>query len=137
VVWTGSVGGADTEIFLWDGNTIRQLTDNTYIEDKPRIYNGRAVWLGFDGNDNEIFFWDGAADLSLHVLQVEPQARRWEPVKVKVVVRNRGESPAQDFQLDIYKHLWSPPEPFQIGDLNRFISELAPHEGVAFTGYLT
>ena len=92
---------------------------------------------GYDGSDYEIFFWDGAADLSLHVLQVEPQAQRWEPVKVKVVVRNRGESPAQDFHLDIYQHLWTPPEPFQIGDLNRFVSELAPHEGVAFTGYLT
>jgi len=135
VVWEGYDGG-DYEIYFWDGTTTRQLTDNAYTDYDPQIHNGQVVWHGNDG-DYEIYFWDGAADLSLHVLEVEKQAQRWEPVKVKVVVRNRGESPAQDFHLDIYQHLWTPPEPFQIGDLNRFISELAPHEGVAFTGYLT
>ena len=47
--------------------------------------------------------------MSIHVLQAAPQAQRWEPVKVKVVVRNRREVAASDFNLDIYKNLWSPP----------------------------
>ena len=75
--------------------------------------------------------------MSIHVLQAAPQAQRWEPVKVKVVVRNRGEVAASDFNLDIYKNLWSPPGSWEIGDLSRNIDELAPHEGIAYAGYLT
>ncbi|GAH34114.1 unnamed protein product, partial [marine sediment metagenome] len=42
-------------IFLWDGNTITQVTDNSYDNYYPQISGSNVVWDGWDGYDNEIF----------------------------------------------------------------------------------
>jgi len=40
--------------------TIKQLTDNDFIDGSPHINNlGQVVWAGFDGHDYEIFLYDG------------------------------------------------------------------------------
>ncbi len=55
IVWRG-FDGNDYEIFLYDGATITQMTDNCYDDNPPRINNnGQVVWSGFDGNDYEVF----------------------------------------------------------------------------------
>jgi hypothetical protein len=59
VVWSGSTDGLDDEIFLWNGSTSRQLTDNLSPDLYPQINNrGQVTWLG---GDWQVFLWDGAA----------------------------------------------------------------------------
>ena len=56
VVWYGN-----GEIFLYDGTSIRQITDNPYGGGfMPQINdNGYVVWVGDDATDDEIFLYDG------------------------------------------------------------------------------
>ena len=55
-----SFAGDEGKIFLYDGTTITQLTDNDYSARFPQINNsGQVVWQGDDGVDYEIFFYDG------------------------------------------------------------------------------
>jgi hypothetical protein len=77
VYWSGSslydgqitwsrYGGSDFEIFLWDGSSISQITDNDFDNRAPSIYNGEIVWYGgTNSNDNEINYFDG---LPIHQL---------------------------------------------------------------------
>jgi len=59
VVWEG-YDGTDWEIFLYDGSTTTQLTNNSYDDTHPQINdNGYVVWEGYDGTDSEIFLYDG------------------------------------------------------------------------------
>jgi hypothetical protein len=54
VVWHGS-----GDIYLWDGATITQITNNG--SDKwPKISGSNVAWTRSDGNDKEIYFWDGS-----------------------------------------------------------------------------
>jgi len=54
--------GGDYEIFLYDGTSTTQLTDNDYHDGLPQINNnGWVVWEGFDGTDWEIFLYDGTS----------------------------------------------------------------------------
>jgi cysteine-rich repeat protein len=59
-VWTDVVGG-DTEIFLYTGTTVAQLTNNTYDDEDPQVRGSHVVWTGFpDGpSEGEIFHYDG------------------------------------------------------------------------------
>ena len=55
VVWQG-FDGNDDEIFLYDGNSTTQLTNNSYDDSWPvHIYGSNVVWQGYDGSDWEIF----------------------------------------------------------------------------------
>ncbi len=58
VVWQG-LGGTDREIFLYDGNTTHQLTDNAFDDVNAQISGSRVVWQGYDGHDWEIYLYDG------------------------------------------------------------------------------
>jgi Cadherin-like len=58
VVWSGNDGN-DNEIYLFDGNTVTQLTDNTIDDYRPILSGRNVVWQGYDGNDDEIFFYNG------------------------------------------------------------------------------
>jgi serralysin len=59
VVWRGH-DGSDTEIFLYDGSSTIQLTDDEYGDSFPKINNnGYVVWQRFDDPDWEIFLYDG------------------------------------------------------------------------------
>jgi beta propeller repeat protein len=66
-VWRGQVGGysSDYEIFLYDGGTPLQLTNNTYSESAPQISGSNVVWYGHDGNDYEIFLYNGSTTTQL------------------------------------------------------------------------
>jgi hypothetical protein len=51
-IWDGN----NNEIFLYDGSSITQLTDNSYDDSKPHINaKGYIVWSGYDGIETEIF----------------------------------------------------------------------------------
>jgi hypothetical protein len=46
--------------------TIKQLTDNDFIDGSPHINNlGQVVWSGFEGHDYEIFLYDGSKIIQL------------------------------------------------------------------------
>ena len=59
VVWQAGNSDIQTEIFLYDGTDITQLTDNNYYDRDPQVSGSNVVWLGWDGNDVEIFLYDG------------------------------------------------------------------------------
>jgi hypothetical protein len=54
VVWDG-FDGIDHEIYLWDGATISQITDNSTWEADPEISGLNVVWRGMDGGDSVIY----------------------------------------------------------------------------------
>ncbi|MHA2142589.1 MAG: hypothetical protein ACXADF_06440 [Candidatus Thorarchaeota archaeon] len=58
VTWVGFVDNGDGEIFLYDGTTVNQLTDNDWDEWTPRIHNGMVTWQGRI-YDIETFLYDG------------------------------------------------------------------------------
>jgi hypothetical protein len=62
VVWYGWDGN-EFEIFLWNGVSVQQLTDNNYQDYEPMIHNGQMVWTIDDAsrNSSQIVFWDGAS----------------------------------------------------------------------------
>jgi len=62
VDWDGW-DGHDTEIFLYDGIKVTQLTDNEYGDYRPQISGSNVVWSGGDGDDHdyEIFLYDGTS----------------------------------------------------------------------------
>ena len=62
MVWTGEDGSVDNdrEIYLWNGATITQLTDNTTSDYWPDVSGSNVVWYGPDAGDNEIYLWNGA-----------------------------------------------------------------------------
>ena len=76
VVWQGGfrieyVGGwwmitSYYDIFLYNGTSTIQLTDNDYHDQYPQISDtGHVVWCGDDGSDYEIFLYDGTSTTQL------------------------------------------------------------------------
>jgi len=59
VVWDAEVNDLDWEIFLYEGDSIRQITDNEYYEGDPKISDSLITWVHFDGYDAEICIYDG------------------------------------------------------------------------------
>ncbi len=56
VVWSGRDNGTDSEIFLYDGSTVTQITDNSTNDITPQIdASGVITWFGWDGNDWEVY----------------------------------------------------------------------------------
>ena len=69
VVWTG-IDDRDVEVFLYDGNTTIQLTDNNSIEALPLVSGNNVVWTGGidvtgDLNSAEIYFYNGNSTIQL------------------------------------------------------------------------
>ncbi|NQU21930.1 MAG: hypothetical protein HQ567_11660 [Candidatus Nealsonbacteria bacterium] len=61
VVWQAFDNGWQSEIFLYDGTDVTQLTDNIYGDRYPQVSGSNVVWRGGDGNDDsEIFLYDGS-----------------------------------------------------------------------------
>ncbi|MCG8405080.1 MAG: PEP-CTERM sorting domain-containing protein [Phycisphaerales bacterium] len=60
VVWHGHDGN-DLEIFMYDGSTTQQLTNNDYMDTAPTVSGSNVVWHGdHNGQDREIFLYDGS-----------------------------------------------------------------------------
>ena len=59
VIWS-SGDDDEIELFLYDGSTTIQLTDNDVVELHADISGSRVVWDASDGNDREIFLHDGS-----------------------------------------------------------------------------
>ncbi|MBW2419488.1 MAG: hypothetical protein JRH19_13135 [Deltaproteobacteria bacterium] len=53
VVWAGGTRSSDTEIYLWDGESIKQVTENSYGDDDPDISGNWIVWIA-DDLDEEV-----------------------------------------------------------------------------------
>ena len=55
-------GDGDLEIFLYDGTSTTQITDDDYNHTPPQINdNGWVVWSGLDGRRDKIFLYDGTS----------------------------------------------------------------------------
>ena len=67
IVWIGMGGGADVEIFFFDGSITVQLTDNSGYDDEvfnPQLNNeGQVVWNDF----SHIYYYDGISTKSFLV----------------------------------------------------------------------
>ena len=64
VVWLGRDGN-DDEIFLYDGTSVTQLTDNSVSDKQPQISGSNVVWAGGFGYNSEIFLYDGMSTTQL------------------------------------------------------------------------
>ena len=68
VVWAGNDGN-DSEIFLYDGITTTQLTDNDSVDFFPFVSGNNVVWTGGSSSDDdsstEVFFYDGKNTIQL------------------------------------------------------------------------
>ena len=49
------------EIYCWNGLSIQQITNNSFGDYGPRLYDGKIAWYGYDGNDFEIYYYDGTS----------------------------------------------------------------------------
>ncbi len=47
------------DIFLWDGQEVRQLSQNGNENINHSLWDGKVAWQGFDGNAYQIFYFDG------------------------------------------------------------------------------
>lgn|GEM_PF-6520769 len=57
-VWV-AFDGEDEEVFLFDGASVVQLTDNDYDDDQPQVAGDHVVWRARSGGDTEIHHFDG------------------------------------------------------------------------------
>jgi hypothetical protein len=57
-VWQ-SWDGNDSEIYLWEGGTTTNISNNSTSDGSPAISGSNVVWQGHDGNDYEIYLWEG------------------------------------------------------------------------------
>lgn len=64
VVWT-DFDGTDLEIYLYNGSTTLQLTNNASHDKLLQISGNNAIWSSFDGNDTEIYLYNGSTTLQL------------------------------------------------------------------------
>jgi hypothetical protein len=55
IVWTGREGG-ERHVYLWDGSSVRRLSEPSRPGSRPRIsVSGHVMWQGSDG----LYLWDG------------------------------------------------------------------------------
>ena len=64
MVWS-SDDGNDQEIYLFDGSSTIQLTNNSFNDYDAEIYSNKVVWSGYDGTDTEIYLFDGSSTIQL------------------------------------------------------------------------
>jgi hypothetical protein len=61
VLWNSRTNWEDAEIFLFDGLSTTQITDNPYHDGFYILTErGQAGWEGYDGSDWEIYLYNGA-----------------------------------------------------------------------------
>jgi beta propeller repeat protein len=65
VVWSG-FDGSDYEIYLNNGSSTIQLTDNNSNDSSnPKISGNNVVWAGFDGTNSLIYLYNGSSTIQL------------------------------------------------------------------------
>jgi len=60
VAWMGW-DGHDHEIYLWDGDVVRRLTDNAQGDGRPQVCDRSVTWSHHDGADYEIWRYEDGA----------------------------------------------------------------------------
>jgi hypothetical protein len=68
VMWQGrggTDGGADEEIFHFDGSTTTQLTENTVLDRFPKMSTGGTIWERGNSTTQEVILWDGVSEIPL------------------------------------------------------------------------
>ena len=62
IVWQArNLDTSEDHVFLYDGQTTRQLSDTPEGGRHPAVDGSNVVWEGWDGSDYEIFLWDGTS----------------------------------------------------------------------------
>lgn len=67
VAWEGFNGPTanDREIYLHNGSTVMQITDNDHSDFDPQISGGQVTWWGGVFNNNQVFLWDNGVTTQL------------------------------------------------------------------------
>jgi FlgD Ig-like domain len=119
VTWWGTPWG---EIYVYDGTTVTQLTDNGVLSDlHPMVDGGTVVWFGNDGNDDEIFM----AYKTPTVVAATPNAQA--PTLFDAMPNPFNPSTTIAFEIPSQTEV-----SLRVYDLSgRLVSELANHEAFA------
>ncbi len=70
--------GRKEQVFLWDGISKRQISNNRYGLNTQAylvMHNGKVAWTASDGNDMEVYVWNGSATYQLTNNSVNDYAR--------------------------------------------------------------
>lgn len=66
-VWAAQDGSGDSEIFFFNGSSVRQLTDNAVNDSKPQIAGNSVVWQSGSGANSEIYLYKGSTGQTLRL----------------------------------------------------------------------
>ncbi|MBD1853090.1 cadherin-like domain-containing protein [Leptolyngbya sp. FACHB-711] len=66
-VWSAQDGTGDSEIFLFNGSSVQQLTNNTVTDSKPQIAGDNVVWQSGAGANAEIYLYKGSTGQTLQL----------------------------------------------------------------------
>jgi len=106
LVWIGKPDNADNEIFLYDGHTVTQLTDNTFPDAAPSTDGASVAWTAepSDGTDREIYFWNGNTTTRL-TDNADDRNDLWPTVDDSTVVWHGGTAVpgATDWEIFLYE----------------------------------
>ena len=64
IAWSEDDGN-DYEVYLWDGKTVFQLTNNDSDDYNVSLNNYWVAWSNFGGSNSEIFYWNGINKIQL------------------------------------------------------------------------
>ena len=90
-LWNGKIAWArgsslGSQIMLWDGANIFELTALSDHDHLPSLYNGTIAFSRGNGEDSHIMFWDGTtvSEITQYTsyMNVEPRVALWEDMIV-------------------------------------------------------
>lgn len=103
VAWHGN-DGSGSQVFLFDGASTVQLTDNGGAGPAQINNNGYVVWRGYDGSDSEIFLFDGTSVTQLTYNSYDDIGPEGRPPQIN----NRGDvvwstqAGGEDWEIFLY-----------------------------------
>jgi beta propeller repeat protein len=66
-VWSAQDSSGDSEIFFFNGSSVKQLTNNTVADSKPQIAGDNVVWQSGTGANAEIYLYKGSTGQTLRI----------------------------------------------------------------------
>jgi hypothetical protein len=65
VVWTDGLLGVPHQVYLYDGQSIRQISNDEYSKDDVRVSGGNVLWHGLRGQESHLFLYNGQTTVQL------------------------------------------------------------------------
>jgi len=99
IAWAGW-DGTDYEIFLWNGESINQITNNAQDDYEAQLSNGQIAWTSKTGERFDVLFYDGE---TIHNISNRPDVPDEDPHLMNGVIAWSGWN-YSEFRRDI--HVW-------------------------------